>query len=176
MPRWGAQAGRVALTSGLVLTITDGPDEDGSDVLIVVFTDLGIMATIESPCDVCEGKRFDQAVLEFKFGGRDISEVLAMPVAEAVEQAGADNMAGKLVLDTTNPLEFGPKGAHKPKENESLLKIADDETLLAGSVLLPVGKAHGDVRERMVESARSLKVGDGMLDGIDMGPLVTAER
>ncbi|WP_329792764.1 excinuclease ABC subunit UvrA [Lentzea sp. DG1S-22] len=55
----------------------------------VVFTDLGIMATIESPCDVCEGKRFDQAVLEFKFGGRDISEVLAMPVAEAVEFFGS---------------------------------------------------------------------------------------
>ncbi|MET9630963.1 excinuclease ABC subunit UvrA [Lentzea sp. NPDC006480] len=55
----------------------------------VVFTDLGIMATIESPCDVCEGKRFDQAVLEFKFGGKDISEVLAMPVAEAVEFFGA---------------------------------------------------------------------------------------
>ncbi|GHH34605.1 ATP-binding cassette domain-containing protein [Lentzea cavernae] len=55
----------------------------------VVFTDLGIMATIESPCDVCEGKRFDQAVLEFKFGGRDISEVLAMPVSEAVEFFGS---------------------------------------------------------------------------------------
>ncbi|MCP2241512.1 ATP-binding cassette domain-containing protein [Lentzea aerocolonigenes] len=55
----------------------------------VVFTDLGIMATIESPCDVCEGKRFDQAVLEFKFGGRDISEVLAMPVSEAAEFFGA---------------------------------------------------------------------------------------
>jgi excinuclease ABC A subunit len=55
----------------------------------VVFTDLGIMATIESPCDVCEGKRFDQAVLEFKLGGRDISEVLAMPVSEAVEFFGS---------------------------------------------------------------------------------------
>ncbi|GAA3679466.1 excinuclease ABC subunit UvrA [Lentzea roselyniae] len=55
----------------------------------VVFTDLGIMATIESPCDVCEGKRFDQAVLEFKFGGKDISQVLAMPVSEAVEFFGA---------------------------------------------------------------------------------------
>ncbi|GGU38426.1 ATP-binding cassette domain-containing protein [Lentzea flava] len=55
----------------------------------VVFTDLGIMATIESPCDVCEGKRFDQAVLEFKFGGKDIAEVLAMPVSEAVEFFGA---------------------------------------------------------------------------------------
>ncbi|WP_286928806.1 MULTISPECIES: excinuclease ABC subunit UvrA [Aeromicrobium] len=49
----------------------------------VVFTDLGILATVESPCEVCEGRRFDAAVLEYKLGGRDISEVLAMPVAEA---------------------------------------------------------------------------------------------
>nr|WP_313409380.1 excinuclease ABC subunit UvrA [Aeromicrobium sp.] len=49
----------------------------------VVFTDLGIMATVESPCEVCEGRRFDAAVLEYKLGERDISEVLAMPVAEA---------------------------------------------------------------------------------------------
>ncbi|WP_255467009.1 ATP-binding cassette domain-containing protein [Aeromicrobium senzhongii] len=49
----------------------------------VVFTDLGILATVESPCEVCEGRRFDAAVLEYKLGERDISEVLAMPVAEA---------------------------------------------------------------------------------------------
>ena len=49
----------------------------------VVFTDLGIMATVESPCEVCEGRRFDAAVLEYTLGGRDISEVLAMPVSEA---------------------------------------------------------------------------------------------
>jgi excinuclease UvrABC ATPase subunit len=49
----------------------------------VVYTDLGIMAGVASTCEECEGKRFDASVLEFKFGGRDISEVLAMPVAEA---------------------------------------------------------------------------------------------
>ncbi|WP_255955373.1 MULTISPECIES: excinuclease ABC subunit UvrA [Aeromicrobium] len=49
----------------------------------VVFTDLGILATVESPCEVCEGRRFDAAVLEYTLGERDISEVLAMPVAEA---------------------------------------------------------------------------------------------
>ena len=51
----------------------------------VIYTDLGPMATVTTPCELCEGRRFDQQVLEYKFGGRDISEVLAMPVAEAEE-------------------------------------------------------------------------------------------
>jgi predicted dinucleotide-binding enzyme len=38
---------------------------------------------------------------------------------QAVELAGPQNLAGKLVLDTTNPLEFGPKGAHKPASVKS---------------------------------------------------------
>ncbi len=50
----------------------------------VVFTDLGIMAGVSAPCEVCEGKRFQASVLEYGFGGKNISEVLAMPVAEAV--------------------------------------------------------------------------------------------
>ncbi|MBK1785971.1 ATP-binding cassette domain-containing protein [Prauserella cavernicola] len=51
----------------------------------VVFTDLGIMASVSAPCEVCEGKRFQAEVLEYKFGGRDISEVLGMSVAQAQE-------------------------------------------------------------------------------------------
>jgi excinuclease UvrABC ATPase subunit len=43
-----------------------------------------MMAGVITPCDVCEGKRFEASVLEYKFGGRDISEVLAMPVTEAL--------------------------------------------------------------------------------------------
>ncbi|HYN30648.1 MAG TPA: excinuclease ABC subunit UvrA [Dermatophilaceae bacterium] len=49
----------------------------------VVYTDLGIMATVESTCEECEGRRFEASVLEYRLGGRDISEVLAMPVSEA---------------------------------------------------------------------------------------------
>ena len=51
----------------------------------VIYTDLGIMATVSSPCEECEGKRFQASVLEYRFGGRDISEVLAMAVDEARE-------------------------------------------------------------------------------------------
>src|SRR4051794_13968475 len=55
----------------------------------VIFTDLGIMATVESTCEECEGRRFQAAVLDYTFGGRNIAEVLAMSVAEAEAFFGA---------------------------------------------------------------------------------------
>ncbi|MBT1543144.1 excinuclease ABC subunit UvrA [Curtobacterium flaccumfaciens pv. flaccumfaciens] len=50
----------------------------------VVYTDLGMMAGVASPCVECDGKRFDQAVLGYHLGGKDISEVLGMSVADAL--------------------------------------------------------------------------------------------
>ncbi len=55
----------------------------------VVYTDLAMMAGVATTCEVCEGKRFQAEVLEYRLGGKDISEVLEMPVAEAVEFFGA---------------------------------------------------------------------------------------
>ncbi|MCD7437341.1 excinuclease ABC subunit UvrA [Streptomyces lincolnensis] len=49
----------------------------------VIYVDLGMMAGVDTPCEDCEGKRFQPAVLEYRLGGRDISEVLAMSVTEA---------------------------------------------------------------------------------------------
>ncbi|NAS25190.1 ATP-binding cassette domain-containing protein [Herbidospora sp. NEAU-GS84] len=49
----------------------------------VIYTDLGMMAGVATTCDECEGRRFDASVLDYKFGGKDISEVLAMSVTEA---------------------------------------------------------------------------------------------
>jgi excinuclease UvrABC ATPase subunit len=54
----------------------------------VIYTDLGIMAGSSTTCEECGGKRFDASVLEYTFGGKDISEVLAMSVAEAAEFFG----------------------------------------------------------------------------------------
>ncbi len=54
----------------------------------VIYTDLGVMASVSSPCEVCEGKRFQASVLEYQFGGRNISEVLAMSIAQAQEFFG----------------------------------------------------------------------------------------
>ena len=55
----------------------------------VIYTDLAMMAGVATTCEECEGKRFQAAVLEHRLGGRDISEVLAMPVAEAEQFFGA---------------------------------------------------------------------------------------
>ncbi|MEV7081874.1 excinuclease ABC subunit UvrA [Streptomyces sp. NPDC093516] len=55
----------------------------------VVYVDLGMMAGVDTPCEDCEGKRFQASVLEYRLGGRDISEVLAMSVTEAEEFFGA---------------------------------------------------------------------------------------
>ena len=54
----------------------------------VIYTDLSVMATVESTCEDCEGKRFQASVLEYELGGRNIAQVLAMPVTEAAEFFG----------------------------------------------------------------------------------------
>jgi excinuclease UvrABC ATPase subunit len=55
----------------------------------VIYTDLAMMAGVAIPCEVCDGKRFQAEVLEYKLAGKDISEVLAMPVVEAERFFGA---------------------------------------------------------------------------------------
>jgi excinuclease UvrABC ATPase subunit len=56
----------------------------------VIYTDLGIMAGVATTCEECEGKRFQASVLDYHFGGLDISEVLALSVTDAEEFFGAD--------------------------------------------------------------------------------------
>ncbi|MFG3496763.1 ATP-binding cassette domain-containing protein [Streptomyces sp. NPDC047886] len=72
----------------------------------VIYTDLGMMAGTATTCEDCEGKRFEASVLEYRLGGRDISEVLAMPVTEAEEF-------------------FGAGEAHTPAAHKILRRLAD---------------------------------------------------
>ncbi len=72
----------------------------------VIYTDLAMMAGVATTCEVCEGKRFQASVLEYHLGGRDISEVLAMPVIEAAEF-------------------FGAGEAHTPAAHQILERLAD---------------------------------------------------
>jgi excinuclease UvrABC ATPase subunit len=76
----------------------------------VIYTDLAMMAGIATVCEVCEGKRFQASVLEYRFGGRNISEVLAMPVAEAEEFFGAGEArtpAAHAILDRLADVGLG---------------------------------------------------------------------
>ncbi|WP_262104527.1 excinuclease ABC subunit UvrA [Arthrobacter sp. Marseille-P9274] len=76
----------------------------------VIYTELGVMATVESTCEECEGKRFQAAVLDYTLGGRNIAEVLAMPVAEAEEFFGtgeARTPAAHKILDRLHDVGLG---------------------------------------------------------------------
>ena len=55
----------------------------------VIYTDLAMMAGVATVCEECEGKRFQADVLTYLLGGKNISEVLAMPVNEAEQFFGS---------------------------------------------------------------------------------------
>ena len=59
----------------------------------VIYTELGVMATVESTCEECEGRRFQASVLEYTLGAKNIADVLAMPVTEAREFFGSGDAA-----------------------------------------------------------------------------------
>ena len=76
----------------------------------LIYTDLGIMDTVATICEECEGKRFQASVLEYKLGGRDISEVLGMSVAEALEffeSPGSKVPAARTVLSRMADVGLG---------------------------------------------------------------------
>jgi excinuclease UvrABC ATPase subunit len=83
----------------------------------VIFTELGVMATVESPCEECGGRRFQASVLEYTLGGKDISQVLAMPVSEATEFFAAGDAkvpAAQKILDRLSDVGLGYLGLGQP--------------------------------------------------------------
>jgi excinuclease UvrABC ATPase subunit len=76
----------------------------------VIYTDLAMMAGVATTCEECEGKRFQASVLEYRLGGRDISEVLAMSVTQAEEFFGAGEArtpAAHTILDRLADVGLG---------------------------------------------------------------------
>ncbi|BBY16946.1 ATP-binding cassette domain-containing protein [Mycolicibacterium litorale] len=76
----------------------------------VIYTELGVMATVESPCEQCEGRRFQPSVLEYTLGGRNIADVLEMSVADALaffDEGDARTPAAHKVLDRLADVGLG---------------------------------------------------------------------
>jgi excinuclease ABC A subunit len=105
----------------------------------VIYTDLAIMAGVATTCEECEGKRFQADVLDYKFGGKDISEVLAMPVAEA-------------------EAFFGTGEAHTPAAHKVLDRLAD-VGLGYLSLGQPLTTLSGGERQRLKLAARMVEKG-----------------
>ncbi|HET9657660.1 MAG TPA: excinuclease ABC subunit UvrA [Kineosporiaceae bacterium] len=141
----------------------------------VVYTDLAIMAGVASMCEDCEGKRFQPAVLDYHLGGRDISEVLAMSVAEAEEFFGvgeARTPAAQAVLRRLADVGLGYLGIGQPLttlsggERQRLklaARMADKATVYildeptTGLHLADVEQLLG-LLDRLVDSGRSVIV------------------
>jgi excinuclease UvrABC ATPase subunit len=101
---------------GLFSPNSDGacPNCNGAGV---IYTDLAMMAGVATVCEECEGKRFQAAVLEYELGSRNISEVLAMPVAEARDffaDGDAALPAAHKILDRLVDVGLGYLGIGQP--------------------------------------------------------------
>jgi malonate-semialdehyde dehydrogenase (acetylating)/methylmalonate-semialdehyde dehydrogenase len=109
-------------------------------------------------------------------GIRAVSFVGSTPVARLVYQRATH--AGKRVQALGGAKNFivvmpdADLDKSIPVITESFYGCAG-ERCLAGSVLLPVGEAHAPTRERLIESARSMKIGDGLDAGVAMGPVIS---
>jgi len=141
----------------------------------VIYTDLAMMASVATTCEECEGKRFQASVLEYRLGGRDISEVLAMPVAEAQEffSAGeAKNPAAHAILARLADVGLGYLSLGQPLTTlsggeQQRLKLATRMAEKGGVYVLdePTAGLHlADVEQllglldRLVDSGKSVIV------------------
>ena len=141
----------------------------------VIYTDLAMMAGVATTCEVCGGKRFDTLVLEYHLGGRDISEVLAMPVAEAQEFFGvgeARTPAAHAILERLADVGLGYLSIGQPLTTLSggerqRLKLATHMAADGGVYVLdePTAGLHlADVEQllglldRLVDSGKSVIV------------------
>jgi excinuclease UvrABC ATPase subunit len=160
----------------------------------VIYTDLAMMAGVATPCEVCEGKRFAAEVLDYHLGGRDISEVLAMPVTEALEFFGAGEAripAAHAILERLADVGLGYLSLGQPLTTLSggerqRLKLATRMAASGGVYVLdePTAGLHlADVEQllalldRLVDSGKSVIVVEHhqavMTHGdwiIDLGP------
>ena len=141
----------------------------------VVYTDLGVMATVATTCEECEGRRFQAAVLEYRFGGLNIADVLDLPADEAWKFFGegeARTPAAHKILERLADVGLGYLSLGQPLTTLSggemqRLKLAaqmadkasvyvlDEPT--AGLHLADVARLLG-LLDRLVDSGRSVIV------------------
>jgi malonate-semialdehyde dehydrogenase (acetylating) / methylmalonate-semialdehyde dehydrogenase len=110
---------------------------------------------------------------------RAVSFVGSTPVARAVYQRASH--AGKRVqaLGGAKNFVIVMPDANFERSTDIILESfygCAGERCLAGSVLVPVGEAHRESRDRLVEAARQLKVGDGLEPGVQMGPVISGRH
>ena len=164
----------------------------------VIYQDLGIVSGISTLCEECQGKRFQSAVLEYRLGGLNIAEVLAMPVEEALKffsgdgtGGGAKLTAAQKILTRLSDVGLGYLTLGQPLSTLSggerqriklAIEIASDAEVMvldepsAGLHMADTDRLIG-MLEKMVDSGRTVIVIEHNLDVvsradwvIDIGP------
>ncbi len=102
----------------------------------VITIEMQFMADLELECEECHGKRFKRDILDVKFEGKDISEVLDMTVSEAIEffsdasrripQKSMSQLSA-LVAERLQPLEDVGLGYIKLGQNSSTLSGGENQ-------------------------------------------------
>jgi excinuclease UvrABC ATPase subunit len=106
----------------------------------VIYTELGFMETVSTPCEDCGGKRFEASVLDLRFGGLNIAEVLELPVSEA--------------------LSFFSEGAAETPAAAAILARLADVGLGYLSLGQPLTTLSGGERQRLKLAAQMAEQGD----------------
>jgi excinuclease UvrABC ATPase subunit len=141
----------------------------------LIFTELGFMETVATPCEDCSGKRFQADVLELEFGGLNIAQVLGLSVSDALTffaDGDARTPAAAAILGRLDDVGLGYITLGQPLNTLSggerqRLKLATHMAEQGGIYVLdePTGGLHlADVGQllglldRLVDSGKSVIV------------------
>lgn len=108
----------------------------------VIRVQMQFMADVTMVCPTCGGKRFLPDVLEVKYRGKNISEVLDMSVGEAVEFFSAqDDATAQRIAEKLQPLVSVGLSYLKLGQSNSTLSGGESQRIKLASFL---GKESGD--------------------------------
>jgi malonate-semialdehyde dehydrogenase (acetylating)/methylmalonate-semialdehyde dehydrogenase len=150
-----------------------------------------VPVTAQKLFHLIEAAGFPPGVIQLVNGGRDaVNAILDHPAIRAVSfvgstataryvysRAAASGKRAQCQGGAKNPVVVMPDA-----DMEMTARILADSAFgcagqrcLAASVAVTVGDARGEMTDRMAEAATSRKVGYGAADGIEMGPVISAE-
>ena len=103
----------------------------------VIKVSMQFMADIELKCEACGGRRFKEEVLEVKYRGRSIYDVLEMTVDDAVAFFGEDkaNAVCRRIVDRLLPLQEVGLGYIKLGQSSSTLSGGESQRVKLASFL-----------------------------------------
>lgn len=91
----------------------------------VITVEMQFMADLVLECDACHGQRFKHDVLDVRFEGKNINDVLNMTVSEAIEFFGTHQQ--KSIVTRLRPLEDVGLGYIKLGQNSSTLSGGENQ-------------------------------------------------